>query len=354
MRQGLWVGLRAAAWPACCRCGSGLLHLGPAVAVAGIRCAAAFAPSWSAKHAQASSSHPPASCLPPLHPAPHLPTQTAYREKLVRRRLRHVAADGRRRHTMRLLWWTLAMVPQVRARPHGHSNFRQPADLLEPGSTAGLLADAGHGHHPLRLRLSLLLAYHSPAHGPAAAADVDAAAQPHRLLHRLPHLLALARAAGAAAAVEAAAPRLLCSLGQRRAEEAPCGSCEACGKCVPGRARRWCLPPRLPACLAGLPQGTKSLEDCLAQLNSQQMRRLHDELLTLQERNPGLVFPRDEWPAKLIRREHRCARCGPLLPAQGGAGRCPPGRLRVRLHCARSRDSSTAQAAAQRLLAGLA
>lgn len=38
---------------------------------------------------------------------------TAFREKLVRRRLRHVAADGRRRHMTRLLWWMLAMVPQL-------------------------------------------------------------------------------------------------------------------------------------------------------------------------------------------------------------------------------------------------
>ncbi|KAL4445774.1 hypothetical protein ABPG77_008973 [Micractinium sp. CCAP 211/92] len=38
---------------------------------------------------------------------------TAFREKLVRRRLRHVAAEGRRRHMTRLMWWALAMVPQL-------------------------------------------------------------------------------------------------------------------------------------------------------------------------------------------------------------------------------------------------
>lgn len=31
----------------------------------------------------------------------------------MRRQLRHVAAGGRRRHAMRLVWWTLAMVPQL-------------------------------------------------------------------------------------------------------------------------------------------------------------------------------------------------------------------------------------------------
>jgi hypothetical protein len=39
--------------------------------------------------------------------------QTAYKERMVRRQLRHVAASGRRRHATRLVWWTLAMLPQV-------------------------------------------------------------------------------------------------------------------------------------------------------------------------------------------------------------------------------------------------
>lgn len=39
--------------------------------------------------------------------------QTAFREKVVRRQLRHEVADGRRRHRLRLMWWALAMVPQV-------------------------------------------------------------------------------------------------------------------------------------------------------------------------------------------------------------------------------------------------
>lgn len=50
--------------------------------------------------------------------------QTAFREKLVRRRLRHVCADGRRRHTTRLLWWVLALVPQVRWAGGGY-RFRR-------------------------------------------------------------------------------------------------------------------------------------------------------------------------------------------------------------------------------------
>ena len=44
------------------------------------------------------------------------PLQTAFRERQVRRELRHVAADGRRRHSRRLVWWTLAMLPQVCVR----------------------------------------------------------------------------------------------------------------------------------------------------------------------------------------------------------------------------------------------
>ena len=51
-----------------------------------------------------------AHCIPP--PSTH-PLQTAYREKLVRRQLRHVVAEGRRRHLGRLFWWVLALVPQV-------------------------------------------------------------------------------------------------------------------------------------------------------------------------------------------------------------------------------------------------
>lgn len=59
-------------------------------------------PSWTRLFRLA---HP---ILCPLSP------QTAFREKLVRRRLRHVCADSRRRHTTRLMWWVLALVPQVR------------------------------------------------------------------------------------------------------------------------------------------------------------------------------------------------------------------------------------------------
>jgi hypothetical protein len=39
--------------------------------------------------------------------------QAAFKERMVRRQLRHVAAGGRRRHAVRLVWWTLAMVPQL-------------------------------------------------------------------------------------------------------------------------------------------------------------------------------------------------------------------------------------------------
>lgn len=56
-----------------------------------------------------------------------MPAQTAYREKLVRRQLRHVAADGRRRHSSRLLLWVLALVPQVRTKSRGQQPHRRQA-----------------------------------------------------------------------------------------------------------------------------------------------------------------------------------------------------------------------------------
>ncbi|KAI7842265.1 hypothetical protein COHA_003906 [Chlorella ohadii] len=116
---------------------------------------------------------------------------TAFREKLVRRRLRHVCADSRRRHTTRLMWWVLALVPQL----------------------------------PLMLTpLPNITVYYTG----------------YRIYS---HYRAL--------------------------------------------------------------QGCKALEECLEQLNSKQLRTLRDELLLLQEQTPGLKYPRDEWPSKLIRREHR-------------------------------------------------
>ena len=36
-----------------------------------------------------------------------------YKERLVRRRLRHLVAEGKRRHRTRLVWWMLALVPQI-------------------------------------------------------------------------------------------------------------------------------------------------------------------------------------------------------------------------------------------------
>lgn len=116
---------------------------------------------------------------------------TAFREKLVRRRLRHVAAEGRRRHMTRLVWWSLAMVPQL----------------------------------PLMVTpLPNLTVYYTG----------------YRIYS---HLRAL--------------------------------------------------------------QGAKALEQNLEQLNSKQLQDLRVALLTLKERNPAFVFRPKEWPARLMRKEHR-------------------------------------------------
>lgn len=128
----------------------------------------------------------------PAKPAPiEVLYPTSFKEKLVRRRLRHVASDGRRRHTTRLLWWALAMVPQL----------------------------------PLMVTpLPNLTVYYTG----------------YRIYS---HLRAL--------------------------------------------------------------QGARALEQALDQLNSKQLRDLRVALLTYQERNPGFNFRPKEWPARLIRREHR-------------------------------------------------
>ncbi|EFN57694.1 hypothetical protein CHLNCDRAFT_142893 [Chlorella variabilis] len=128
----------------------------------------------------------------PSKPAPvEVIYPTAYKERMVRRQLRHVAADGRRRHTMRLVWWMLAMVPQL----------------------------------PLMLTpLPNITVYYTG----------------YRIYS---HFRAL--------------------------------------------------------------QGTKALEQNLEQLNSKQLRDLRDQLLIYQERHSGFQFRPGEWPAKLIRKEHR-------------------------------------------------
>ena len=50
--------------------------------------------------------------LPPGARSSQLP-QSALGEKRVRRRLRHLAAEAHHRHRSRMLWWTLAMLPQL-------------------------------------------------------------------------------------------------------------------------------------------------------------------------------------------------------------------------------------------------
>ena len=162
---------------------------------------------------------PPRACIHTKHSnaAPAAAAQTAFREKLVRRQLRHEVADGRRRHTMRLMWWVLAMVPQVcvlMAWMYFCLGAHAQSPLMQHMGIARHIPWPLHPH--LHLPLVLLFPIQGvskahllpcppaalppsrclPARLPAAAADADPAAQPHRLLHRLPHLLALQGPAG--------------------------------------------------------------------------------------------------------------------------------------------------------------
>lgn len=52
-------------------------------------------------------------CLPAEQAPVEFTYPDAFQERLVRRRLRHIAADGLRVHRTRLVWWMLAIVPQV-------------------------------------------------------------------------------------------------------------------------------------------------------------------------------------------------------------------------------------------------
>lgn len=155
----------------------------------------------------------------------------------MRRQLRHVAADGRRRHTMRLVWWMLAMVPQVGG-----------AGYWPLGPRCGNIIHRACATQAVWVPFSSLPALLHPA----AAADADAPAQHHRLLHGIPHLLPLQGTAGEGSSRQPVVPR---------------PSLLPCLAATP-------LPCSPPA----LVQGTKALEQNLEQLNSKQLRDLRDQV----------------------------------------------------------------------------
>lgn len=49
----------------------------------------------------------------PLSLSAPFPLQALLTEKRVRRRLRLLAAEGHRKHRSRMLWWALALLPQL-------------------------------------------------------------------------------------------------------------------------------------------------------------------------------------------------------------------------------------------------